>query len=289
MLDRRRLLSRGAALAGAVALAPRFGAFAQSDATPAPATPVVPVDISTLPLKNPGQLTVHADQPLYPPFFIDNDPTNGKGFESALTYALAERLGFTKDQVKWGYTSFNSSYAPGPKPFDYYITEVSITPDRAKAVDFSDPYYTSPLVVVAKKDSALLQAKTVAELAKFTFSTQVGTTYYVYIHDSIKPEKDIQVFDTNADSLTALENGQVDAVVEDLESANYITSQQFQDLAIAGILPDNPGGGMGMVFEKGSKLVPYINSALASIIADGTRDKLVEEWLPKPPGLITYS
>jgi polar amino acid transport system substrate-binding protein len=126
-------------------------------------------------------------------------------------------------------------------------------------------------------------------LAKFTFATQVGTIYYSYINDSIKPEKDILVFDTNADSLTALENGQVDAVVEDLESANYITSAQFQDLAIAGILPGNPGGGMGLVFEKGSTLVPYVNSALASIIADGTRDKLVTEWLPKPEGLITYS
>lgn len=289
MLNRRQFLTRGAAVAGAVGLTPRLGALAQSDATPAAATPVVPVDISTLPLKSAGKLTVHADQPLYPPFFIDNDPTNGKGFESALTYALAERLGFTKDQVTWGYTSFNSSYAPGPKPFDFYITEVSITDDRAKAVDFSDPYYSSPLTVVTKKDSPVLQAKTLAELSKFTFSTQVGTIYYTYIHDTIKPEKDIQVFDTNADSLTALENGQVDAVVEDLESANYITSQQFQDLAIAGILPGNPGKGMGMVFEKGSTLVPFINSALHSIIADGTRDKLVEEWLPKPPGLTTYS
>src|SRR2546430_64821 len=98
------------------------------------------------------------DQPLYPLFFIDNDLTNGKGFEGSLAYAIGERLGFTKDQIKWGYTSFNSSYAPGPKPFDFYMTEVSITDDRAKAVDFSDPYYNSPLVVVTKKGSPVLQA-----------------------------------------------------------------------------------------------------------------------------------
>src|SRR4051794_5987441 len=103
MVTRRGLLLQGASALGTFVLAPRFTAFAQDSATPAAATPVVPVDISTLPLKNPGQLTIHADQPLYPPFFIDNDPTNGKGFEGALAYAIGERLGFTKEQIKWGY------------------------------------------------------------------------------------------------------------------------------------------------------------------------------------------
>jgi len=89
--------------------------------------------------------------------------------------------------------------------------------------------------------------------------------------------------------LTALVNGQIDAVIQDLESANYITSEQFEGLVIAGQLPENPSQGTGMVFEKGSALVPYVNSALASLIADGTRDKLVEEWLAPPADLIVYS
>jgi len=290
MVNRRRFLINGAAFAGAAVLAPRFSTFAQSDmATPGAATPVVPVDISTLPLRNAGQLTIHADQPLYPPFFIDNDPTNGKGFEGSLAYAIGERLGFTKDQIKWGYTSFNSSYAPGPKPFDFYMTEVSITADRAKAVDFSDPYYNSPLVVVTKKDSPVLQAKTLAELSQYKFATQVGTIYYTAIVDYVKPTSDPYVFDTNADSLTALENGQVDAVVEDLETGVYVTTQQFQDLAIAGKFADNPGKGMGLVFEKGSQLVPYVNSALASVIADGTRDAIAKQWLSPSTDLIVYT
>lgn len=289
LINRRRFLLTGASLAAAGVVLPHAGALAQDDATPAVATPVVPVDIATLPLRKAGQLTVHADQPLYPPWFIDNDPTNGKGFESALVYALAERIGFTKDQVKWGYTSFNASYAPGPKDFDFYVTEVSITKERAKAVDFSDPYYISPLVTVVKKDSPVIQAASLADLASFKFGTQVGTTYYIAITDSIKPKQDPLVFDTNADSLQALENEQVDAVIEDLQSAQYITSQQFPDLAIAGILPDNPGQGTGAVFEKGSALVPYFNAALASLIADGTRDKIAAEWLPQPEGVRTYT
>ena len=289
MPNRRQFVRSGVALA-AVGFAPRLSALAQSDAaTPAAATPVVPTDISTLPLKNPGQLTIHADKPAYPPFFIDDDPTNGKGFESALAYAIGERLGFTREQITWGYTSFNASYAPGPKEFDIYITQVSITEERRRAVDFSAPYYKSPLVVVTKQDSPVLEATTLAELATFSWGAQVGTLYYIAITDYINPEQDTLVFDTTADSLTALVNGQIDAVIQDLESANYITSVEFEGLAIAGQLPENPGQGTGMVFEKGSALVPYVNAALASVIADGTRDKLVEEWLAPPADLTVYS
>ena len=295
MPSRRQVLRSGAILAATAAVAPRVGGLAQ-DGTPSAAspvaspaaTPVVPVDIATLPLKTPGQLTIHADQPAYPPFFIDNDPTNGRGFESALAYAVGERLGFTRDQIVWGYTSFNASYAPGPKPFDFYITQVSITEERKRAVDFSDPYYKSPLVVVAKADSPVLEATTLAELAEFRWGAQVGTLYYIAITEDIQPEEDPLVFDTTADSLTALVNDQIDAVVQDLESANFITSEQFEGLAIAGQLPENPGQGTGMVFEKGSPLVPYVNAALASVIADGTRDKFVAEWLAPPADLPIY-
>ena len=289
MRNRRQVLQLGAALVAMTTAAPRLGALAQSDSTPAAATPVLPADIATLPLKTADQLTVHADNPAYPPFFIDNDPSNGKGFESAIVYAVAERLGFTKEQVVWGYTTFNASYAPGPKDFDFYVSQVSITDERKRAVDFSDPYYKSPLVVVAKEGSPVLEAKTLADLTKFTYAAQVGTTYYIAITEDIKPEQETLVFDSTADSLTALVNDQVNAVVLDLETANYVTSEQYEGLVIAGELPNNPGQGTGMVFEKGSTLVPYVNAAIASLIEDGTRDKLVEEWLPKPPDIAVYS
>ena len=289
--NRRQLLQSGAALAAAAALGPRAAALAQS-ATPAAspaATPVLPADIATPPLRNKGKLTVHTDQPAYPPFFIDNDPANGKGFESGVVYAVADKLGFKKEDVDWGYTSFNASYAPGPKPFDFYVAQVSITDERKKAVDFSDPYYKSPLVVVAKEDSPVQQAKTMADLAKFVFGAQVGTLYYIVVVDNIKPEKDPLVFDTTDNSLTALKNGQVDAVVLDMETANYVTSEQVKGTKIVGMLPVNPGQGSGLVFEKGSKLVPYVNAAIGAMIADGTRDKLIKEWLAPPADLITFS
>jgi polar amino acid transport system substrate-binding protein len=279
---------------GALALAAfgRAGIASAQEASPA-ATPEaagVPIgDASALPLKEAGKLIVHTDQPVYAPWFIDNDPSNGQGFEGALTYVLAERLGFTPDQVEWGYTSFNASYAPGPKPFDFYICEVSITPERAQAVGFSDSYYDDPLVVVTKTDSPVMDATTLEELKPFKWGTQVGTTFHSFLTDVIQPDQDILVYDTNADSLTALDNGTVDAVIQTLQIGIYNTEIQFEGMSLAGILPDVIGEGMGLVTELDSPLIPYLNSAIGQVIADGTQAALVEEWLPIPTDLQTYS
>ena len=99
-------------------------------------------DKDNLSLLNDGKLTVGTDSPAYEPWFVDNDPTNGKGFESAVAYAVADQLGFSTDEVTWVKVPFNSSYKPGPKDFDFDINQISINPKRAEAVDFSDGYYT---------------------------------------------------------------------------------------------------------------------------------------------------
>jgi polar amino acid transport system substrate-binding protein len=285
MSTRRKLIqvSGGAA---ALAVVGRSAIAGAQDASP---EAVAIGDISVLPLKEPGKLIVHADQPLYEPWFVDNDPANGQGFESALTYALAERLGFTADQVEWGYTSFNASYAPGPKPFDFYITEVSITPERAQAVGFSDSYYDDPLAVVTKTDSPVMEATTLEDLKQFKWGTQVGTTFHSFLTDIIQPDEDILVYDTNADSLTALDNGTVDAVIQTLQIGIFNTTIQFEGMSLAGLLPDVIGEGMGLVTEIGSPLIPYLNAALAELFEDGTQAALVEEWLPIPADLQTYS
>ena len=145
--------------------------------------------VGDLPLKQAGQLSVHTDQPVYAPWFVDNDPSNGQGFESALIYALAERLGFEHSQVVWGVTPFAESFAPGPKDFDLFITEVLITDQRREAVDFSDPYYTSQLTLVAQKDSPVFDAQTLADLKPYTFGAQAGTNNATYITEVIQPDQ----------------------------------------------------------------------------------------------------
>ena len=57
-----------------------------------------------------GQLTIATDKPAFPPYFENDDPTNGKGFESAVAYAIADQLGFDKNEVKWKVVPFNASF-----------------------------------------------------------------------------------------------------------------------------------------------------------------------------------
>lgn len=275
----RRSLVAGLAAAGlSVTALQRFTAAQEST----PVAQATPIDHAALPLKQEGKLIVHADQPLYEPWFIDNDPTNGKGFESALVYALAEELGFAPEDVEWGYTAFNASYAPGPKDYDFYLTEVSITEPRKQAVSFSDGYYSTPFVIIAPEDSPVQDAKTLEDLRQYKFGTLVNSSYASYITDVIKPDQELAVYNTNADALQALANGQVDVNVESLQIAVEVITDQFPNLDIVGILP-GPGTELGMVFEKDSPLVPFVNQALANIKANGTWQKLVDEWLPKDP------
>lgn len=277
----RRSMVTAALAVPAVTLLTRYGVAAQEGT---PVAVAQEIDHAALPLKQEGKLIVHADQPLYEPWFIDNDPTNGEGFESALVYALAEQLGFTPDQVEWGYTAFNASYAPGPKDFDFYITEVSITEPRKEAVSFSDGYYSTPFVIIAPDDSEAQNATSLEDLRQYRFGTLVNSSYATYITEVIKPEPEMSVYNTNAEAIQALVIGQVDVNVESREIATEVVTDQFPELDIVGVLP-GPGTELGMVFEKDSPLAPFVNQALTNLKANGALDALVEEWLPAPPEL----
>lgn len=287
MTTRRKLIQvSGGALAAAMVGA-KVGAQV---ATPG-ATPSVEIgDISVLPLREAGKFIVHTDEPAYEPWIFDNDPTNGKGFESGLIYAIAEKLGFTKEQVEWGRTAWNSSFAPGPKPFDCYIAQVSVTPERARAVGFSRPYVKGQLAVITKEGSPVMEAETFADLAQFSWGVQVGTTYYSYLTDFIQPDGEILVFDTNADSLTALDNDTVEAGLQDLQIAFFVTEVQYPEMAIAGVLPvQGEGGGSGLVTEIDSELIPYLDAAIIALENDGTIQALFDEYLAAPPDMKEFT
>src|SRR4029077_4266775 len=144
-----------------------------TSSTTASASDCTPAKLDT---HNKGELTVATDEPAYEPYFVDDEPANGKGFESAVAFAIGKHLGFEKGQVKWTVEPFNSSYAPGPKDFDFDVNQISITPAREKAVDFSAPYYTADQAVVALKDSDAAKATTLAALKDTKFGVQIGTT-----------------------------------------------------------------------------------------------------------------
>ena len=226
-----------------------------------------------------GQLTVGTDKPAYPPYFEDDDPTNGKGFESAVAYAVAEKLGFSKDEVKWTTVPFNSSYAPGPKNFDFDINQISITPKRAKRVDFSTPYFTAPQAVIALKDSPVANASSLQELAKAKLGVQVGTTSLDAAEANIKPTSQPQVFNDSNDTVRALKNERVDAIVVDLPTAFYLTAAEVPEAKIVGQF-DAPGGDdWGVVLEKDSPLTDCVNTAIGELEGSGELQEITDKWM----------
>jgi polar amino acid transport system substrate-binding protein len=238
-------------------------------------------DKANLPLLTTGTLTIGTDSPAYEPWFVDNDPTNGKGFESAVAYAVAEQLGFSHDEVTWVKVPFNSSYAPGEKKFDFDINQISISAKRAEAVDFSDGYYSAAQAVIALKGTPGAEATSLDDLKGLRLGAQTGTTSLTAIRDVIQPDQDAVVFeDTNA-AKQALQNDQVDAILADLPTAFYISAVEIPKSTIVGQFQPETGQQeeFGMLFQKGSELVPCVDEALAALKDDGTLAQIERQWL----------
>ena len=249
---------------------------------------------ASLALVKSGQLTVGTDNPAYPPWYAGgtkssfwkiNDPSNGKGFEPAVAYAIAKQLGFKPNQVTWTYTPFSKSFAPGPKSFDFDINQISFTPARAKVVTFSNSYYDVNQAVVVLKGKPISKVTTVSGLKPYKLGAQLGTTSYSYINDTIKPSKQPAVFPSNAGAIQALKNGQIDGLVVDLPTAFYVTAVQVPNSTILGQFPTETGGEhFGMVFAKGNSLAGCVNQALASLKSSGELAKIQQQWLAKATG-----
>ncbi|MFE7127885.1 ABC transporter substrate-binding protein [Streptomyces sp. NPDC057617] len=228
-----------------------------------------------------GKLTVGTDKPAYAPWFQDDDPANGKGFESAVAYSVATALGFTKDQVVWQTVPFNNSFAPGEKNFDFDINQVSISDERKQAVDFSSGYYDVRQAVVALKKSPYAGATSAAALKGAKLGAQVGTTSLDTINEIIKPSQQPAVFQKNDFAKSALRNGQVDAIVVDLPTAFYITSAEVPDAEVVGQFADSAGTAeqFGLVLDKGSALTTCVTRAVDGLRKDGTLAALEKQWL----------
>ena len=238
---------------------------------------------ASLKTQTPGKLTVGTDNPAYEPWFVDNKPANGKGYESAVAYAIAEKLGYQPSDVTWVTVTFDAAKAPGPKTFDIDLNQVSISEDRKKSVDFSSGYYDVRQTVITYKGSPIDGKTSIADLKGANLAAQVGTTSYTAIKDQIKPTTEIKVFDTNDLAVQALKNKQVDGVVVDLPTAFYMTAAQMDDGVIVGQLP-TAGGTVeqfGAVLDKGSSLTPCVTKAVDDLRADATLTKLENEWLAK--------
>jgi polar amino acid transport system substrate-binding protein len=226
-----------------------------------------------------GKLTVATDSPAFPPYFVDDDPTNGKGFESAVAYAIAEQLGYAESDVEWVVEPFNSSYAPGPKDFDFDVNQISITPKRAEQVDFSSPYYVAEQAIVALKGSEFADATSLADFADATIGVQIGTTSQEAVDASIAPSTPPKVFDTSNDVVTALKNEQVDAVVVDVPTAYFLTAVQVPEGTTVGQFPAPGGDEWGALLEKGSPLTDCVSAAIDELNESGELPALEKRWM----------
>jgi polar amino acid transport system substrate-binding protein len=224
-----------------------------------------------------GQLTVATDKPVYPPWFADNKPTNGQGYESAVAYAVADQLGFSKSQVTWAYEPFDSSYAPGTKKFDFDINEISYSTARAQAVTFSDSYYNVQQALVALKGSPIVTKHSPADLKTYVFGDQVGTTSLQFINSQIQPAKTPKVFETLNDVKQALGTKQIAALVTDTPTAEFITTEIPHSVVVAQF--PSTGEHYGLLFAKGNPLVTCVNKALATLKSNGTLAKLTGQYL----------
>ena len=243
-----------------------------------------------LDLVNEGKLTIATGNPAFSPWFEggtsggskfeSNDPTNGQGYESAVAYALARELGFAKADVNWTAVPFNKTYAPGPKNFDFAMQQISYSPQRARAVDFSRSYYDVNQALVAAEGSDIANATTVSELKDAKLGVTVGTTGFDYVSNTIKPDSQASVYDDLAGNVAALKNEQIDGLVTDFPTAYYIANVQLENAKLVGRFPTaGEQEYFGLTFEKGNPLRTCVNRALDALEADGTLDRLEQRWI----------
>lgn len=226
-----------------------------------------------------NKLTVATGEPAYEPWVIDNKPESGKGYESALVYAIADKLGYSKNQVEWRRTTFDAAIAPGTKDWDLNIQQFSITDQRKKAVDFSPSYYNPTQSIVIRGDSKYASATSLSDFKGATVGAMVGTTSYDYAKQKLSTS--VQTFNDNATLAQALDADQIDALVMDTPAAvNVATSSQIKNGKVVGQIPGSEDKqGMGIVLPKDSPLTSKVSKALNELKQDGTLKQLQNTWL----------
>ena len=250
-----------------------------------------PCAVDQLELVDPGFLTVGTGEPAFFPYVLDDDPTSGLGFESAVAYAVAGEMGFTNDQVKWVGTGFDEAIAPGRKSFDFNLQQFSITEEREEVVDFSTGYYEVKQALVAEADGPAAGLTTIAELKSLRIGVQIGTTSLDLIETVIDPDNEANVYDDNTAVQAALTADQIDAFVVDLPTALFISCCVMDNGAVIGQF-ETPGAApeeFGLLFSDGNPLVPCVDDALNTLKGDGRLAAIEQEWLVQLTDVAAFS
>ena len=273
-------IRNGLVIALTVAFAFGISACSSSDSTESASASCEKADLATV---ADGVLTIATGEPAYYPWVIDDAPESGEGFEAAVAYAVATQLGFSKDEVKWVRTTFDSAVTPGEKNFDFNLQQFSITEERKAAVDFSSPYYTAPQAIVSFKGSKIDGKSSIADLKDAKLGAAVGTTSLDAIENQLGLKA--SVFNDNAAGVSALKNKQIDGLVVDLPTAFYLAGVEVENGIIVGQLASSGSGDQfGLLLTKGSALTSCVSGAVDAITADGTLASITDTWLATNTG-----
>lgn len=236
-----------------------------------------------------GVLTIATGNPAYYPWVLDNDPSAGKGFEAAVAYAVAERMGFEAAAVEWTSASFDQSIQPGPKDFDFNLQQFSITEQREEVVDFSLPYYSAAMAVLVRKPTIDAGAQaTLASLKTLKWGVVASTTALPVVTQTISPAQSPLLYDDNTNVVEAMKANQIDAAIFDLPTALYLSAVALDDGAIVGQFPaersENPDQ-FGLLMAQGNPLKECVDAALSAMTSDGSLAKIEAEWLQETTGV----
>jgi polar amino acid transport system substrate-binding protein len=297
-------LTRATALIGIVSIlaACTGGGASPSEAageSEPPASAAAACTPETLETKVDGRLTIATDNPAFPPYWDPpadgedatdpwelGDPTNKRGFEGAVAWAVAEELGYGDDAVDFIAVPFDNSFAPGEKEFDFYLAQVSYTDERATQVDMSEGYYFSNQALVANADTPITEATSIADVAEYRLGVQVGTTSLTYVEEQIQPSTDAMVYNTNDAAIAALNAGQVDGIVVDLPTAFFITAVQMENGTVVGQFPavGDEQEYFSLVLELDSPITDCVNAAIAALRESGELESITTEWMSENAG-----
>ena len=173
--------------------------------------------------------------------------------------------------------TFNESFKPGDKDFDFDINQISYSPDRAQAVDFSESYYDVYQALVALKGTPITDATTFADLKGYKLGAQIGTTSYSYIVEQHPARRSSRPCSTGSvDAMQALNNGQIDGFLTDAPTAyvNVLIGQVKNGVVVGQFPAIGDQEYFGLVFAKGNPLVDCVNQAIEALKSDGTLDAL---------------
>jgi polar amino acid transport system substrate-binding protein len=232
-----------------------------------------------IPTHTPGVLTIATDSAGDAPYFIDNDPSNGQGFESAVAYAVANELGFAPSKVKWVVKPLSSAFAPGNTSFDFDINEIAITPARAKQVSFSTPYYSDPLAVIVAKSGELSKVKELSGLVNAVVGVEVNTAPLQAATDVIDPVQQAAPYYHPSKLVKDFKDENVTAIVTNLATAFHLVKTELPTAKVLGQFSYPHDASWGLLLPKRSALTSCVDRALGALKANGTLAKLSQKWI----------